>query len=64
MARPKGTTKLDSLVQADLTLRVDQETWEWYKALPKGTKAKILREAISLYRNQNKPENLNNRDEK
>jgi len=35
-------------------VRVDQETWEWYKALPKGTKAKILREAISLYRNQNK----------
>ena len=54
MARPKGTTKPNSLIQADLTLRVDQETWEWYKALPKGTKAKILREAISLYRNQNK----------
>ncbi len=53
MARPKGTTKPDSLIQADLTLRVDQETWEWYKALPKGTKAKILRDAIALYRAQN-----------
>ena len=56
MARPKGTTKANSLIQADLTLRVDQETWEWYKALPKGTKAKTLRDAISLYRNQNKSE--------
>ena len=54
MARPKGTTKPNSLIQADLTLRVDRETWEWYKALPKGTKAKTIRDAIALYRATNK----------
>jgi hypothetical protein len=37
-----------------VVLGVTKETEEWYKSLPEGTKAKILREAISLYRNQNK----------
>jgi hypothetical protein len=41
-----------------VVLGVTKETEEWYKALPKGTKAKILREAISLYRNQNKTKEL------
>jgi hypothetical protein len=54
MARPKGTTKPDSLVFIKVVLGVTKETEEWYKSLPEGTKAKILREAISLYRNQNK----------
>jgi hypothetical protein len=58
MARPKGTTKPDSLVFIKVVLGVTKETEEWYKALPKGTKAKILREAISLYRNQNKTKEL------
>jgi hypothetical protein len=58
MARPKGTTKPDSLVFIKVVLGVTKETEEWYKSLPEGTKAKILREAISLYRNQNKTKEL------
>ena len=52
MARPVGTTKEDSLVFINVTLGVSKETSEWYKNLPKNTKAKILREAIALYRSQ------------
>ena len=51
MARPKGTTRSD-MVQGDLTLRLDKETWEWFQSLPKGTKAKVIRDAIALYRSQ------------
>lgn len=52
MARPKGTTRSD-MVQGDITLRLDKETWEWFKSLPKGSKAKVIRDAIALYRSQN-----------
>ncbi len=52
MARPKGTTKEDSLVFINVTLGVSKETSEWYKSLPQRTKAKVLRDAIALYRNQ------------
>lgn len=51
MARPKGTIR-SNMVQGDLTLRLDKETWEWYNSLPKGSKAKIIREAIALYRDR------------
>ena len=58
MARPKGTTKSDSLVWTDITLGLSKETHDWYKSLtPRGTKAKMLRDAIALYRVQNKPLN-------
>lgn len=50
MARPKGTTKEDSLVFINVTLGVSKETSEWYKSLPQRTKAKVLRDAIALYR--------------
>ena len=53
MARPKGTTKEDSLVFIDVTMGVTKETADWYKNLPRGTKAKVLREAIAFYRAQN-----------
>lgn len=53
MARPKGTTKEDSLVFIKVTLGVTKETSEWYENLPKRTKSKVMREAIALYRNQN-----------
>lgn len=53
MARPKGTTKEDSLVFIEVTMGMPKETAEWYKALPKGTKAKVMRDAIALYRAQN-----------
>ena len=56
MARPKGTTKEDSLVFISVTMGVSKETSEWYKALPQRTKAKVLREAIALYRSQNHQE--------
>lgn len=52
MARPKGTIRSE-MVQGDLTLRLDKETWEWYKSLPLGTKAKVIRDAIALYRSEN-----------
>jgi hypothetical protein len=51
--RPKGTTKPDSLVFIKVVLGVTKETEEWYKSLPEGTKAKTMRDAITLYRNQN-----------
>ena len=53
MARPKGTTKEDSLVFIKITMGVTKETSEWYENLPKRTKAKVMREAIALYRQQN-----------
>lgn len=53
MARPVGTTKKDSLVSINVTLGVSKETSEWYKSLPKSTKAQTLRDAIALYRAQN-----------
>jgi hypothetical protein len=52
MARPKGTTKPDSLVFIKVVLGVTKETEEWYKSLPEGTKAKTMRDAINLYRSQ------------
>jgi hypothetical protein len=52
MARPKGTTKPDSLVSINVTLGVSKETSEWYKLLPDGTKSQVLRNAIALYRSQ------------
>jgi hypothetical protein len=52
MARPKGTTKPDSLVFIKVVLGVNKETEEWYKSLPEGTKAKTMRDAINLYRSQ------------
>ena len=55
MARPIGTTRSD-MVQGDLTLRLNTEAWEWFKSLPKGTKAKVIRDAIALYRSQNQQE--------
>ena len=55
MARPIGTTRSD-MVQGDLTLRLNKEAWEWFKSLPKGTKAKVIRDAIALYRSQNQQE--------
>jgi len=50
MARPRGTKKQNSLIFGDITLGLPPEDWEWYKAIPKGTKAKVLRAAIALYR--------------
>ena len=52
MARPKGTIKPDSMVQRSISLSMPKEFWEWYDSLPKGNKAKKLREAIALYRDQ------------
>jgi hypothetical protein len=40
MARPKGTTKPDSLVFIKVVLGVTKETEEWYKSLPDGMKGK------------------------
>jgi hypothetical protein len=37
-------------------LRLNKEAWEWFKSLPKGTKAKVIRDAIALYRSQNQQE--------
>lgn len=53
MARPKGTTKEDSLVFGDITLGLSKDDWQWFKSIPKGTKAKVIRDAIALYRAQN-----------
>ena len=53
MARPKGTTKPDSLVFIKVVLGVTKETEEWYKSLPARTKAKTMRDAIALYRATN-----------
>ena len=53
MSRPKGTTKPNSLVFIKVVLGVTKETEEWYKSLPKGTKAKTIRDAITLYRATN-----------
>jgi len=53
MARPKGTTKEDSLVFTKVTLGLSKETQEWYENIPKRTKSKMLRDAIALYRIHN-----------
>jgi len=53
MARPKGTTKPDSLVWLNITLGLSKETMEWYKSLPDGTKCQVIRDAIALYRATN-----------
>lgn len=52
MARPKGSTKPNSLVFIKVVMGVTKEIEEWYKSLPEGTKAKTMRDAITLYRNQ------------
>jgi hypothetical protein len=53
MARPKGTTKPDSLVWLTVTLGLSKETVQWYKSLPDGMKGKAIRDAIALYRATN-----------
>jgi hypothetical protein len=58
MARPKGTTKPNSLVFIKVVLGVTKETEEWYKSLPEGTKAKTMRDAIALYRATNEQNRL------
>lgn len=54
MGRPKGTTKSNNLMWTSITLGLPQETHDWYKSLSsRGAKAKMLRDAITLYRSQN-----------
>ena len=50
MARPKGTTKEDSLLWLTVTIGLTKETVQWYKSLPDGMKGKAIRDAITLYR--------------
>ena len=50
MARPKGTTKEDSLLWLTVTIGLTKETVQWYKSLPEGMKGKAIRDAIALYR--------------
>jgi hypothetical protein len=54
MARPKGTTKPNSLSWLTVTLGLTKEAVEWYKSLPDGMKGKAIRDAIALYRATNK----------
>ena len=56
MARPKGTTKPDTLMWTSITLGLSKDNHDWYKSLASkgsGAKARMLREAIALYRAQN-----------
>ena len=53
MARPKGTTKEDSLSWLTVTIGLTKETVQWYKSLPDGMKGKAIRDAIALYRATN-----------
>lgn len=57
MARTKGAkNKANSFVWTSITLGLSQETHEWYKSLESkgvGAKAKMIRDAFALYREQN-----------
>jgi hypothetical protein len=56
MARPVGTkNKTDTFVWTSITLGLPKEVNEWYQSLsPKrGAKAKMIRDAIALYRIHN-----------
>lgn len=57
MARTTGSkNKTNSLIWTSITLGLPKEMHDWYKSLASkgsGAKARMLREAIALYRAQN-----------
>ena len=53
VGRPKGYRKLDALIVCDLTVGLDADTAKWFKAIPRGKKAQIIRDAIAQYRDTN-----------
>lgn len=54
MGQPRNPSNPKTLVWTTITLGLSQETHDWYKSLSsRGDKAKMLREAIALYRSQN-----------
>ena len=50
VGRPKGYRKLDALVVCDMAIALNADTAKWFKAIPRGKKAQIIRDAITLYR--------------
>jgi hypothetical protein len=53
VGRPKGYRKLDALIVCDMAIALDVDDAKWFKAIPKGKKAQIIRDAIALYRATN-----------
>ena len=53
VGRPKGYRKLDALIVCDMAIALDADTAKWFKAIPRGKKAQIIRDAIKLYRATN-----------
>ena len=50
VGRPKGYRKLDALIVCDMAIALNADTAKWFKAIPRGKKAQIIRDAIALYR--------------
>ena len=48
--RSKGYRKPDALIAIDLPIALNADTAKWFKAIPRGKKAQIIRDAIALYR--------------
>ena len=53
VGRPKGYRKLDALIVCDMAIALNADTAKWFKAIPRGKKAQIIRDAIALYRATN-----------
>lgn len=49
IGRPVGYRKPNPLIARGLKLSLPKYLWEWYDALPDGTKNRRLREAIAEY---------------
>ena len=50
VGRPKGYRKLDALIVCDMAIALEADMAKWFKSQPRGKKARIVREALALYR--------------